>query len=1039
MNVILPVLFKATDRNFTTNGLGILSDALYCVIQHEINGTYEMEMTYPVDGLHFDEIKKWRLIFSPFDETGNRQLFEIYRITKPFNGRVSIYAWHVSYKLNHFIVKPFTASSVATAVSYLKTNELVASEFTYATDKDTFAEMKVEIPTSIRSLMGGMEGSFIDTYGGEWDFDNFTCTLRSRLGRDSGVTIAYGKNLTDLNADYDVSSFWTAAVGYWKSEDDVIYSDVRYSGVAASYPELMIKTVDASMDFSEKPTKDQLNTWTQSYVDSNAKLTESESIDISFVQLWQTEEYKNVAPLQRVSLGDTVHIDYPQYGISGTARVVSYRFNVLLGRYDSMTLGNVRSNLSNSIRQDIDNAKVDANEIMESDRSFFTKALEQATELITGGLGGYVVINTDANGHPNEILVMNTPDKETATRVMRINYEGIAFGTGYNGPFNSAWTTLDGTFNAENINVINLNAASLVAGILKDKGNNNYWNLDTGEFRLASTKVTVDGTGIEDYAKNAANEEINDFAETVLANDIERLQEQIDEKIITWYLSGEPTLANKPAVDWTDNSTKEKHIGDLYYDLDTGKAYIFEKYNNTYSWNGVSDEDIAIAMATASAAQDTADGKRRVFVSQPVPPYDVGDLWCEGNSGDIKTCTTAKAEGAFVATDWEKLNKYTDDTAVTTLNNSLTQQEIFNRLTNNGETQGIYLSNGKLYINATYIATGKVASKNGKVYFDLDNNELHCNEIVDTKSETPVAGYVGKKSILSQDGSSAFQAEGFLIYRQLSGETYPRGLGIDIGNSATNKPNASITSPSGIAMVTTTNCGFSATRGAIVISPHCAALDRLSASKIDTLWSNAGSRTTGDYEAYLLMDDNYNVALHALREMILTADKITLSTSEVDMTSAVASSIKSRVVDTKDYERRLLYCYEMPSPMFGDIGEGFLDENGECYVDIDDIFNETITSEIEYQVFLQKEGQGDLWVEEKTPTYFVVKGTPLMKFSWELKAKQLGFEKTRLENIELNPDIPKENKEDDLMYDIYDSEINEYFSGIEEALNEETF
>ena len=1035
-SIILPILFRATDRNFLTNGLGVLSDALYCVVQHEINGTFEMEMTYPVDGQHFDEIQKWRLIYSPFDETGNRQLFEIYRITKPLNGKVSIYAWHVSYKLNHTVVKPFTADSVATAIMKLKSEEIIASEFTFATDKDTVANMNVQVPTATRSLMGGMEGSFIDTFGGEWDFNNFTCTLRNRLGRDSGVTIKYGKNLTNINADSDVSNFWTAAVGYWKSEEEVVYSDVMASAIADSYPERIIKTIDATMSFDEKPTKQQLNAWTQNYVNSNAKMTEAESIEVSFVQLWQTEEYKEVAPLQRVSLGDTVHIEYPKYGISGTSRVISYRYNVLAGRYDSMTLGSVKSNLSNSIKQDVQ-AEVGNSENLQ--RTFFEKAIETATQLITGGLGGYVVLNTDANGYPNEILIMNTPDKETATRVMRINYEGIAFGTGYNGPFNSTWTSLDGTFNAENINVINLNAASLVAGILKDKGNNNYWNLDTGEFRLASTKVTVDGTSIENYAKDAASEEISDFAETVLAEDIERLQEQIDEKIITWYLSGEPTLANQPAVGWTDDATKEKHIGDLYYDLDTGKSYIFEKFNNTYSWNNVSDNDIAIAMATAANAQDTADGKRRVFISQPVPPYDVGDLWCEGNSGDIKTCTTAKAEGGtFDATDWSKLNKYTDDTAVTALNNALTQQEIFNRLTNNGTIQGIYMSNGQLYINATYIATGKIASKNGRVYFDLDNNELHCNEIIDTKNETPVAGYVGKKTILSQDGQSAFQAEGFLIYRQLSGETYPRGLGIDIGNSATNKPNATITSPSGLAMVATTNCGFAATRNAIVISPHCASLDRLSASKIDTLWTYAGSRTTGDYEAYLLIDDNYNVALHALREMILTADKITLSTSQVSMTSAVASSIKSRVVDTEDYERRLLYCYEMPSPMFGDIGEGFLDENGECYVDIDDIFNETITSDIEYQVFLQKEGQGDLWIEEKNPSYFVVKGTPSLKFSWELKAKQMGFEKTRLENIDLNPDT-FEIKEDDLMYEIYDSDISDYFNGIEEALNEETF
>lgn len=1043
MNIILPVLFKATDRNFTTNGLGILSDALYCVIQHEINGTYEMEMTYPVDGLHFDEIKKWRLIYSPFDETGNRQLFEIYRITKPFNGRVNIYAWHVSYKLNHFVVKPFTASSVATAVSYLKTNELVASEFTYATDKDTFADMKVEIPTSIRSLMGGMEGSFIDTYGGEWDFDNFTCTLRSRLGRDSGVTIAYGKNLTDLNADYDVSSFWTAAVGYWKSEDDVIYSDVRYSGVAASYPELMIKTVDASMDFSEKPTKDQLNTWTQSYVDSNAKLTESESIDISFVQLWQTEEYKNVAPLQRVSLGDTVHIDYPQYGISGTARVVSYRFNVLLGRYDSMTLGNVRSNLSNSIRQDIDNAKVDANEIMESDRSFFTKALEQATELITGGLGGYVVINTDANGHPNEILVMNTPDKETATRVMRINYEGIAFGTGYNGPFNSAWTTLDGTFNAQNINVINLSAASVITGILRDKNNSNYWNLDSGEFRLAANTVSVDNETLENYTKDVANGEITTFADTVLASDLENLQEQIDDRVITWYKQGVPTLSNAPANGWTNTETKDKHIGDLYFDTDTGKAYIFAKANDVYSWDLITDERITEALADAAEAQDTADGKRRVFITRPVPPYDEGDLWCEGAGGDIKTCTTAKASDEnYSASDWSKLNKYTDDTAVTALNNALTQQEIFNRLTNNGTIQGIYMYQGQLYINATYIVTGRIASKNGYVYFDLDNDEIACSKLVPVQTWTSTTSTVYKTVLqikyLPPSGSY------IKSYLDIFREGYEDTSTIRIAPADSTNPYATIMGSESIKIASNLMPGLDAYAN-LLLTQEGSGTSKKGWASLQT-YNYASSYSSRGISSEVSVEDNKVYIRPGTTNstfILNVVGKLDVTKQATFHDGLTAYGTKNRLVATKDYDDRLLYCYEMPSPMFGDIGEAVLDESGECLIDIDDIFNETVTTAIEYQVFLQKEGQGDCWIEEKKSSYFVIKGTPNLKVAWEIKAKQRDYEYERLEKPDVldfkNVDYEIDDYEDVYtMMDGYDdmpvTELIELEEGIYEAV-----
>lgn len=133
----------------------------------------------------------------------------------------------------------------------------------------------------------------------------------------------------------------------------------------------------------------------------------------------------------------------------------------------------------------------------------------------------------------------------------------------------------------------------------------------------------------------------------------------------------------------------------------------------------------------------------------------------------------------------------------------------------------------------------------------------------------------------------------------------------------------------------------------------------------------------------------------------LTLDETALYTNtRFQCASLYSSGTKSRLVKTENYDDRLHYCYEMPSPLFGDIGEGRTDDDGLCCISIDDIFSETVRTDMQYQVFLQKEGQGDLWVEEKTPTYFVVRGTPELSFAWEIKCHQRGYETERLDNPE---------------------------------------
>lgn len=480
-----PVLYPANETAFTSNGLGRLSGAISCNVREAINGAYELVMVYPIDGIHYEDIAEGRYIYAAHDDSGVKEPFEIFEISRPFDGKVEIHAWHWSYRLNKVTVLPHVSSSAQAAVQDIKNYAANDCPFTFSTDVSSTSQQTVKVPTSARSLMGGVEGSVIDTYGGEWEFIGSRCILRAQRGTDSGVTIKYGKNLTDAKKTTSTENVWTGIIPYYTDGDNcVFYNGIIYSSVKDDYAYTMVIPVDASASFESAPTQAQLKTWGTAYVKSNAKTSLPTSIDISFVQLWQTEEYADVAPLQRLYIGDTVTIQYAKLGISNKARIVEYDYNVLLERYDSMTVGNVRADFASTVQGDIVRTTTQMS-------SKFAAELQRATNAITGVSGGAFVINTDANGHPYETLWMNTDDKKTATRVIRINYEGIAMGNGYNGPFNSAWLSIDGTFDAQNINVVHLDAGSIETGLLQSANGKVKFNVDAGTLTLGNKALRI--------------------------------------------------------------------------------------------------------------------------------------------------------------------------------------------------------------------------------------------------------------------------------------------------------------------------------------------------------------------------------------------------------------------------------------------------------------------------------------------------------------------------------------------------------------------
>ena len=494
-----PILFESAENNFDTNGIGILADAIFCEITEERNGIFELEMQYPITGIHYEEIKTRNIIFAPPSPIDNAQPFRIYRITKPINGIITIYGEHISYDLSGIPVSPFTAGSAAEAMSKLQSSAAIESPFTFWTDKETIATMSVVAPASTRSLLGGQQGSVLDVYGGEYQFDRYTVRLYNQRGMNRGVSIRYGKNLTSLEQDENISSVYTGVYPYWMDADNnLVTLPEKILNAPGTYNFTRIMALDLSQEFESAPTEEQLRNRANTYMTANNIGVPKVSLDVSFIQLEQTEEYKNIALLERVELCDTVNVEFPELGVSATAKCVKTVYDVLQERYTSVELGEARTNIADTIadqQQKIEKSPT---------TSAMQKAINNATNWLTSA-DGYVIAVKDDNGTWKEILFLDTPSVETAKNVLRINTNGIGFSTnGVNGPYRNAWT-IDGSLVADFITTGVLTANLIKAGVLQSLNGASSINMETGEANLTGNG-TFGSIKIGDGAGNIAGE-----------------------------------------------------------------------------------------------------------------------------------------------------------------------------------------------------------------------------------------------------------------------------------------------------------------------------------------------------------------------------------------------------------------------------------------------------------------------------------------------------------------------------------------------------
>lgn len=504
-----PILYSATETKYDHNGLGILSACVSCEVTEEANGIFELAMQYPMDGIHYEDIADRAIIKAKADQFREPQLFRVYAISKPMSGIVTVLAEHISYDLSGIPVKPFSAPTASSALAGLKSNAVVGCPFEFWTDKDTAANFKVSVPASIRSRLGGVAGSILDVYGGEYEFDNYTVKLHNNRGMNRGVSIRYGKNLTDIKQDQNCSNVATGVYPYWagtvEEKDVLVELPEKIVNAPGTYNFVKIRTLDLSSEFETQPTVEQLRSKAQSYIKANNIGVPSVSLTVSFAQLEQTEEYKHLKLLERVSLFDTVNVEFPALGVSATAKAVKMVYDVIADRVKSATLGSVRANIADTIaaqKQEIIDYSKDKPSI-----SLVQKISSSLAKAIMGADGGAVrLIDTNDDGEPDELYIADNADPTKALKVWRFNYNGWAASkNGYSGPFEFGATLEDGLL----ANFVT--AAQLVAGTIKsqDDGKTFFLDLDNGVLNMNATSFNISGKTVDSIAQEKANNAVS--------------------------------------------------------------------------------------------------------------------------------------------------------------------------------------------------------------------------------------------------------------------------------------------------------------------------------------------------------------------------------------------------------------------------------------------------------------------------------------------------------------------------------------------------
>lgn len=656
-----PILYDAGRTIFPAgadNGIGILADALSCKVTQELNGQYELELHYPVAGIHYSEIALRSILRATVGPGGGLQPFRVYRIVPGMSGTAAVYARHIAYDLGGYVVSPFTAADAPSAVAGIKSHALPTDfPFALTTDKTTVAAMAVTVPSSAWGLLGGQQGSLLDVYGGEYEFDGWAVRLLTRRGADRGVSVRYGKNLTDLTQDANCASCYTGVVPYWRGNDVTVTAAPVYAEGDFGYTRLM--PLDLSSSFKQQPTQEQLQAETAAYIKRNQIGVPAVSWDVKLALLSQASGYEDVAFLEQIYLGDTVGVYFQRLGVDAKARVNRIVWDCLLDRYDSVALGSVKANIAATI----------AGQQKEIDAKPSVSLVEQISSSLAAALlganGGSVrLLDTNGDGEPDELYIADDPDPAKAKKVWRFNYEGwAASSTGYNGPYTMGATIAGG------IQAWMITAAHLIAGTISSEQKNFFINLDGGTIDTSATGATYKNSDYSQADLDRINQ-INIKAVTPTLADYEKLDVNGDGTIsITDAVQIQQIIGGTRTVNFTtrwrlridpaDGNNLLK-IYRVYHNNQTGaetENVVFSvgfgraSANTIGAQYGDISKDLSVG-GSVDAGSYKQDGKVITFPEPEVIGYVV---YCTGGSSNKASCfIPAGQSGSFqcASNDW---------------------------------------------------------------------------------------------------------------------------------------------------------------------------------------------------------------------------------------------------------------------------------------------------------------------------------------------------------------------------------------------------
>lgn len=595
---MIPILYAKNESTFTHNGIGFLKDATKCTVTEERNGSYECSLQYPITGQWYDQITEGCIIKAKANDTSEPQLFRIYKSSKPLKGIVTYSAEHISYDLNGIPTLGFSVKNVTpqAAITRAIQDAGLPSAFTAISDISTLNSSTILTPCSVRAILGGQAGSVLDVWGGEFEFDNFVVKLHKHRGSDRGVSIEYGKNLKDLKQEANIADCYTHLMPYARYSQDgegdekmEVYVYLSEKVLPLNNAENIGHSKAYIMDFTDRfgegeaVTEEALRAKATAYAAAAELGVPKVNITVSFIQLWQTEEYKNIAPLERVMMCDTVAVRFSKLGVTARAKVIKTTYNTLEEKYDSVELGDAKSSFADTVNKQqaaIEEIKTSVQKGQAAATEQLKKAIANATSLITGHSGGYVVLNPAEK--PQEILILDAPTLEEAVNVWRWNSGGLGYSsTGYNGEYALAMT-MDGAIVADFINAGILNGALLQADSVQASSiSQEYKTAVTNEIGVATSSV--------EQAFIAADEHLLSVIkgiETVFYGDVETLETTI--------------------------SSLEQKIDSLTLSYTTKTTGGINNIRNSSGLNGVSDDwsytGSVVAQQTADAVNNTASG-----------------------------------------------------------------------------------------------------------------------------------------------------------------------------------------------------------------------------------------------------------------------------------------------------------------------------------------------------------------------------------------------------------------------------------------------